>query len=113
MDVNKTTTINNAPEYLDRRLPSHRIKQKIQQQPGYIPTIGEKSILSTIENVNKKMLTVNKEIRILVHDETKRIYMKVVDKETNKVIKEYPPEEFLDMFAKMLELTGLLVDERV
>jgi flagellar protein FlaG len=47
-----------------------------------------------------------------VHEATDRIYIKLVDKESDKVVKEYPPEELLDMYAKALELAGILVDEK-
>jgi flagellar protein FlaG len=35
-----------------------------------------------------------------------------VDSNTKEVIREIPSEKILDMFASMLELAGLLVDER-
>jgi flagellar protein FlaG len=38
--------------------------------------------------------------------------VKVVDSETGEVIREIPPEKLLDMFANMLELAGLIIDER-
>ncbi|MEG1888510.1 MAG: flagellar protein FlaG, partial [Lachnospiraceae bacterium] len=34
------------------------------------------------------------------------------DKETKKVIKEFPAEKTLDLIAKAWEIAGLLVDER-
>lgn len=46
------------------------------------------------------------------HEDTHRIVIKIVDKETNEVIKEFPPEKMLDMIAKTWELLGLMVDER-
>lgn len=47
-----------------------------------------------------------------IHDKTNRVTIKIVDKETKKVIKEYPPEKTLDMIAKVWELAGLMVDEK-
>ncbi|SCW34787.1 flagellar protein FlaG [Lachnospiraceae bacterium C10] len=47
-----------------------------------------------------------------IHDETNRVTIKIVDKETKKVLKEVPPEKTLDMIAKVWELAGLLVDEK-
>ena len=46
------------------------------------------------------------------HEATKRVSIKVMDKETNEVIREIPPEETLEMVEKMWELAGILVDER-
>jgi len=40
------------------------------------------------------------------------VRVKVLDSETNEVIREIPPEKILDMVAKMWELAGLIVDER-
>lgn len=46
------------------------------------------------------------------HDDTNRVTIKIIDKETKEVIKELPPEKTLDMIAKVWELAGLMVDER-
>jgi uncharacterized FlaG/YvyC family protein len=40
------------------------------------------------------------------------IIVKIIDTDTKEVIREIPSEKILDMFANMLELAGLLVDER-
>lgn len=45
------------------------------------------------------------------HEPTGRISIKVMDKETDEVIREIPPEETLEMMEKMWELAGLIVDE--
>jgi len=47
-----------------------------------------------------------------IHEQTNRVTIKIVDKETKEVIKELPPEKTLDMIAKAWELAGLLVDEK-
>jgi flagellar protein FlaG len=38
--------------------------------------------------------------------------IKIIDKDTKEVIKELPPEETLDMIAKVWELAGIFVDEK-
>lgn len=45
------------------------------------------------------------------HEPTGRISIKVMDKETDEVIREIPPEETLEMIEKMWELAGIIVDE--
>ena len=47
-----------------------------------------------------------------VHEATKRVTIKIVDKDTKKVVKEFPPEKTLDMIAKVWEMAGILVDEK-
>lgn len=63
-----------------------------------------------VEEINKKV--VNSEAVFGVHDSTNRVTIKIVDKQTKEVLKEYPPEKTLDMIAKVWELAGLLVDEK-
>ena len=47
-----------------------------------------------------------------MHEKTNRITIKIVDKETKEIIKEFPPEKTLDMIAKVWEVAGLMVDEK-
>lgn len=67
-------------------------------------------IKKAVENLNKRIN--NSEVLFGIHDETNRVVIKIVDKETKEVIKELPPEKTLDMIAKAWELAGLLVDEK-
>ncbi|MGO4547476.1 flagellar protein FlaG [Paenibacillus sp. 2TAB23] len=48
-----------------------------------------------------------------VHEATNHIVYKVKDKESGEVIREIPEEKLLDAAALLMELTGILIDERV
>ncbi len=67
-------------------------------------------IKKAVENLNKNMS--HSEAVFGIHEQTNRVTIKIVDKETKEVIKELPPEKTLDMIAKAWELAGLLVDEK-
>ena len=68
------------------------------------------SVKLAVEEINKKAK--NSEAVFGVHEGTNRITIKIVDKESKETIKEFPPEETLDMIAKVWELAGLMVDEK-
>ena len=55
----------------------------------------------------------NVAIQFSVHDPTGRIIIRVVDKETEDLIREIPAEEFLDLAAKLDEMIGILFDQKV
>lgn len=74
-------------------------------------TTGSKQIRKAIDEINKK--AVNSEAIFGIHDKTNRVMIKIIDKDTKKVIKEYPPEKTLDMIAKVWEMAGLMVDEKM
>lgn len=64
-----------------------------------------------VSDLNKQMP--NSEAIFGIHEETNRVTIKIVDKSTKEVIKEFPPEETLDMIAKVWEVAGILVDEKL
>ena len=46
------------------------------------------------------------------HEGTGRMTVTMVDKDTDEVIREIPPERLLDMMSKMEELVGILFDAK-
>ncbi len=75
-----------------------------QNQPS------NEQIKQAVEKLNKSLP--NSEAVFGIHDKTNRVTIKIIDKESKKVIKELPPEKTLDMIAKVWEMAGILVDEK-
>ena len=73
-------------------------------------TPTNEQIRKAVEQLNKNMS--HSEAVFGIHEATNRVTIKIVDKDTHKVIKELPPEKTLDMIAKVWELAGILVDEK-
>lgn len=67
-------------------------------------------IKKAVDDINKK--SSNSEAIFGIHEATNRVTIKIVDKTTKDVIKEFPPEKTLDMIAKVWEMAGLMVDEK-
>jgi len=74
--------------------------------------VSEKFIIGAIEKANRAMVTANLEMKFSVHEATKEIMVKVIDTETKEVVREIPSEKILDMVSGILEMAGILVDER-
>ncbi|GHV95312.1 hypothetical protein AGMMS50293_16320 [Spirochaetia bacterium] len=55
----------------------------------------------------------NKRLQFVVDHSSKEVIVKVIDRETDKVIKELPPEELQRLHSKLKETIGFLFDERV
>ena len=68
-------------------------------------------IRKAVEQMNKNMAA-HSEAIFGIHEETNRVTIKIVDKDTKEVIREIPPEKTLDMIAKVWEMAGILVDEK-
>lgn len=72
---------------------------------------SENTIKQAVSDINKK-INPNTIARYGFHEETNRVTIKIVDKNSDKVIKEFPAEETLDMIAKVWELAGVFLDEK-
>jgi len=79
-------------------------EDKGNQQPT------QEQLRKAVEEINKKAYS--SDVQFGIHEATNRVTIKIVDRETKKVIKELPPEKTLDMIAKAWELAGILVDEK-
>lgn len=75
-------------------------------------SIAEKTVIEAIERANKKLSGVMAEFEFSIHEKTKQISVKVLNKETKEVIREIPPEQVLDMVAHLWEMAGIIVDEK-
>ena len=71
---------------------------------------SERSIKNAVEEINRK--SQNMEAIFGYHEGTNRVMIKILDKDTKEVKKEYPAEKTLDMIQKVWEMAGLMVDEK-
>ncbi len=74
--------------------------------------VSEAFIKKAVGKANETMQVQGRCLQFKIHEKTNEIIVKIVNTETKEVIREIPSEKMLDMFASMLELAGLIVDER-
>ncbi len=65
-----------------------------------------------IQQMNQAAEALNVELRFSIHEGTERIMVQVVDKQSQKVIREMPPERVLNMVAQIQNMIGFFVDSR-
>ncbi len=72
---------------------------------------SNENIKKAVSDLNKKMS--NTICQFGIHEGTNRVTIKILDKETKEVLKEYPAEETLEMIEKVWELAGIVVDKKL
>ena len=92
-------------------LSANKLMEKKRLKPNSL-SVSENAVIRAIEQANKAAQGVNTSFEFSIHEETKQIMVKVLDKDTNEVIREIPPEKILDLVAKIWEMTGIIIDER-
>ncbi len=113
-DVNRTGLSNNR-EISEKQSRADSIARRMSQLTEFekreLP-VSEKVVLEAIERANKAISIANRRLEYSIHDKTKEIVVKVINTETEEVIREVPPEKMLDMVACIWEMIGIIVDER-
>ncbi|MFC1556813.1 flagellar protein FlaG [candidate division KSB1 bacterium] len=79
----------------------------IQLQRKLDPSLLEK----IAEELNNDFRIFNTALSFSVDDKTGTTVIKILDRETEKIIREIPPDELLRIAAKLTEIIGRIVDE--
>lgn len=90
-----------------RKVANRSREQEALQQPATVTGVQE-----AVDEINKVLHYMNERLEFSIHEATNRVMVRVLDRETDEVLREIPPEQILDLVAKLQELVGLLVDKR-
>lgn len=84
-----------------------------KEKQGVNLSVGEELLIRNIDRAVKALQGPETTLDISIHEKTHDIMVKVLNKETGEVLREIPPEKTLDLVAKMMEIAGILIDEKV
>lgn len=75
-------------------------------------TLKEK-LLPAIDTMNEILETTQKSSKFVLHEGLDKYYVRLIDAQTEEVIKEIPPQRLLDAFYEMQKMAGMIVDEKI
>ncbi|MBW1723331.1 MAG: flagellar protein FlaG [Deltaproteobacteria bacterium] len=105
-----------GPEGLDTRRETSSTATKVRSSDELKNTAVSEETKGKIERIaeamDKYLKSMQTNLKIQVHKPTGSIIIKVLSGD-GKVIREIPPEEMLNLAAKMEEMTGLFFNENV
>jgi flagellar protein FlaG len=94
-----------------RVLPERQPRQS--DQGAEQKKISRQEIEQQAKALEKTFLAFNRRVELSVNDTINQVIIKVIDSETDTVIKEIPAEEIQHLIARIKETIGLLVDEKI
>ncbi|MET3207075.1 UNVERIFIED_CONTAM: flagellar protein FlaG [Paenibacillus sp. PvR008] len=107
-----STAGNKTTELLVTAIKSGSALTELEQQGVAIP-LGEEQLIRAIDRAVKALQGPTTTLEMSVHEKTHQILVKVLNKDTGELIREIPPEKTLDLVAKMMEIAGILIDEKI
>jgi flagellar protein FlaG len=87
--------------------------QELRYKKEYDMTAAEKNLVESVKKVLKEIDGKEIKLEFSVFKDLNQVMVKVINSETNEVIREIPPEKFLEMNRDMLKRAGLLIDQHL
>ncbi len=101
----------NVKEQLsERSLPKPKDKNVSPEGKDYLSPEEARDVVLTVQQELEKL---NVRLVFNLDEDTKEVVVKVVDPQTNEVIRQIPPEELLEIRKRLDEIMGILFDIRV
>lgn len=98
----KKSTIDMNLQADRERFPTEEKRQQRKSAPD-----------EAIERMNLTMQALNIRLKFEKHEASGQFIVKVVNEDSDEVIREIPAEKTLDLLVHLRHLVGILVDERV
>lgn len=76
-------------------------------------SMSEESVIEMTETFNELMDKINCNIEFSYNKEAEMLNVKMIDKETKEVIKEFPPEEMIENMIKAKDWLGAFIDRAI
>lgn len=87
--------------------------EKVEKEDPQNSEEEKKTLKEQVDNLNDFLKPQFTSLKFEYHEKAERYMVKVVEQGTDKVIREIPPKEFLDMITKMMDFVGLMVDKKI
>jgi len=96
-----------SPEKMASNSSNQEVKKAIQKE------IPKEKLKDAVQIANDFLKMVDVRFEYRVDEKTQKEVVEVFDQETGEKIKQFPPEEILNMLEKMYDMLGILVDDRI
>ncbi|MDR0663952.1 MAG: flagellar protein FlaG [Helicobacteraceae bacterium] len=83
------------------------------EKAGEEAQISRERFEELVSNLNESAQTLRMQLRFGYSEDIKGLYLSVLDAESGDIIRQIPSEQAIKFIARMREVAGLLLDERV
>lgn len=119
-DLLTTATLGQKPARLEttaapdtsQSAPHREVVQDVNVQ-ARAKKPAKSDVQDAIKRLNEEVRRVNHDVYFATDDETGIELIKVVDQKTNKVIRQFPPEDIVAVSRKLEDIRGVLFEKSV
>jgi len=104
--IDKVDTINRIRQDNSKNVGNGRHNGDVSNK-----AFAREDIYEAVDKLNDTMGLINERVSFSYHEKTNRIIVKVIDSQTNEVVREIPPRDIIKLQEHIQEYLGMLVDE--
>ncbi len=101
-----------APVGKKKEAPERPVVAEPEQVPEPQPAPDARELERIASEVQIRLKQLNTELRFEIEDKVEDLVVKIVDPETNEVIRQIPAEGMREIRDRIDELVGFLLDEK-
>lgn len=91
--------------------PGRNVRENIEADNSGQGLPANKNIEGVVKNLNSIAKNFNEKVQFSFHEKTNRIIIKVINSDTNEVVREIPAKYSIKLLEHLQEYMGLFVDE--
>ena|GEM_PF-6365424 len=108
LPVNASETPKETPKAIDEN-----VKDSMKNVNEILKdNLDNQEIHDAVYKMNKTLQIFNKRLQFTFHEEAKRIVVKIIDTQTDKVVREIPAKEVLSFISRLHQSLGVLIDKK-
>lgn len=95
----------------ERTKPPDNMEDDIAYDKYPVVNPDEQEVKTVVGQLNDVIRAFNTKIKFDIDEKTDQIIVKIIDAETQEVIRQIPPPELLNIAARIEEMSGLLFNQ--
>lgn len=107
------TSVNESAAIAQKRTNAAVLEKNVDLGQVSTEKLDMKMLGRTIDVANNAFKDVNVGFKIEVNEKINRTVVQVLNTETGEVIKQFPPEEIVNMLERMYDMLGILIDKQI
>ncbi len=96
----------------EQKQASREVMQRIQQKQASVRQGIDQNLEQTLSKLQRTANIFNTKLSFSVHQNTHRVVVRIIDNDTNQVIRQIPSDEALNIADQIQKIIGMFVDRQ-
>jgi len=97
---------------LMRQVPRKEIERKANESTQEV-SVSKEELQRMLKEIARKLDYLSRYLKIDIDDQLEIPVVKILEKDTNRLIRQIPPDYLLELMKRIDEMLGVLINERV